>query len=538
VARSTVESQPIETAMGASTVLPGVPLPAWNLPAEVLPEPEPVAEAAPVEEHAESSLDAALLVASMAAATAPVADPPAAAPADGPPAAAQAPGAPTPTSPIEDAVPIAAPPVQSIPAAPPAPPSDVAPSVPADAPGVVSIGGPAPTAAPVAAPSPATAPWDQPAPEAPFAPHDTLPEISAPPVDPAPTDHDWDAAAAALAATAGAATIAHVDESVPHRHGREATEPAAEPARRRFGLRRKAAADQPAPPDDATDPSGAPVDAPVAPPATTEAVVDLPAPVDAVVDLPAPVDAPVALPAPSDAPVDLAAPVGDPVAATADGYPVDVEPQSSDLDDEDRSRRPLVLLAAVGALAVVAAVAAFVWPGLLVSHDDAAAPTPVTSLPSASAPVAPVTLQTPDTAAGYQKLSGPPATALAQAASGTTLDGFTAPVTAVYGTAGVPKATVIAWAATSPTTPASITAAFAGFVNASGVAVTSIAPVATGNLGGSMRCGITSVKGTPATACFWADDASFGAVTVLSPATAAEGATTATAIRLTVETRG
>jgi hypothetical protein len=370
-------------------------------------------------------------------------------------------------------------------------------------------------------------PWDQPGPDAPFAPHDTLAQIPAPQVDAAAEvepREGWDEAAAALGATAVASVTASVepttDEAVPHRHGHDGVAPTTEPARRRFGLRRKAASasDEQALPADEPTPG-----APVGLPAPTAAAVDLPAPVDAPLDLPAPADPPLDLPAPSDAPIGLNAPADAPLDAD---------------DHETASRRPLVLLAAVGGVLVAAAVAAFVWPGLLVSHDDATTPAPLASVPTASAPVAPVTLQTPDTAAGYVKLTGAPATALAQAATGTTLDGFTAPVTAVYGANGVPKATVIAWAATSPATESTITSAFAGFVNASGVAVTAISPVATGTLGGSMRCGVTTVQGAPATACFWADDASFGAVTVLSPATPVDGATTATAIRLTVETRG
>jgi hypothetical protein len=325
-----------------------------------------------------------------------------------------------------------------------------------------------------------------------------------------------------------APAVPSTDEAVPHHHGHDDGAPATEPARRRFGLRRKAATTS----DDATAPAEAPA-APVDLPAPTAAAVDLPAPVDAPLDLPAPTDAALDLPAPADAALDLPAPVDAPLDLSA---PVD--PPLDAADDESASRRPLVLLAAVGGVAVVAAVVAFVWPGLLLSHDDAANPTPVASVPTASAPVAPVTLQTPDTAAGYTKLTGAPATALAQAATGTALDGFTAPVTAVYGANGVPKATVIAWASTAPATESTITSAFAGFVNASGVAVTAISPVATGTLGGSMRCGVTTVQGAPATACFWADDASFGALTVLSPATPADGATIATAIRLTVETRG
>jgi hypothetical protein len=547
VARSTIEPQPTETVMGSSTVLPGVPLPAWTLPAEVLPEPatEVASDPAPEPEHAESALEAAVLVASMSSLASSDTDGSLPSSAGVPPAADTSSWVPSsPVSspfaappPIDDAVQIAPPAPRSLPApeAPAAPTVSVTPDAapsPSPAPsseGVVTIGGsasPAASAALLSAPpetasrtadAPSGAPWDAPAPDAPFAPHDTLPQI------PAPPPADWEVR-----------------------------------SRRRFGLRRTSrgdasaslAPDDVASADDASAPAAgtAVVVAGVAGelPAPTAAPVGLPAPTQAALDLPAPAGqpAPIDLPAPDGVPVaaSMATPMTDAVpvpAVTQSAEPADVDaPAVADAEDDRRSHRTLVLLAAVGGAVVVAAVAAFVWPGLLVSHDDAMAPTPASSMPTASAAVAPVTLQTPDKAATYTKIGGAPATALAQAASATTLDGFTAPVTAVYGENGVPKATVIAWAATSPTSPSSITAAFAGFVNASGVAVTSISPVATGTLGGTMRCGVTTVTGKPATACFWADDASFGAVTVLSPATPADGATTATAIRLTIETRG
>jgi len=53
-----------------------------------------------------------------------------------------------------------------------------------------------------------------------------------------------------------------------------------------------------------------------------------------------------------------------------------------------------------------------------------------------------------------------------------------------------------------------------------------------------MRCGTTTSQGKPATVCFWADSATFGAVTVLAPASPQAAATTALALRTAVETRG
>ena len=53
-----------------------------------------------------------------------------------------------------------------------------------------------------------------------------------------------------------------------------------------------------------------------------------------------------------------------------------------------------------------------------------------------------------------------------------------------------------------------------------------------------MSCGTATVSGAPASVCFWADEASFGSVTVLKPASPAAGAQTAAAIRQGVEKRG
>ena len=69
-------------------------------------------------------------------------------------------------------------------------------------------------------------------------------------------------------------------------------------------------------------------------------------------------------------------------------------------------------------------------------------------------------------------------------------------------------------------------------------AVTDVAPVDAGTLGGQMRCGTTTSQGKPASVCFWADSATFGTVTVLSPASAQAAATTALQLRQAVETHG
>jgi len=132
-------------------------------------------------------------------------------------------------------------------------------------------------------------------------------------------------------------------------------------------------------------------------------------------------------------------------------------------------------------------------------------------------------------------LTGAPADALAKAAAAAVLTGYDAPVSAVYGTGTTPGATVLAWKATRPGSPADVVTAFGGYQGTTGQPVTGIAPVDTGKLGGTMSCGSSVVGATPATVCFWSDDATFGAVTVLKPASATAGATTAVAIRTAME---
>jgi hypothetical protein len=222
----------------------------------------------------------------------------------------------------------------------------------------------------------------------------------------------------------------------------------------------------------------------------------------------------------------------DPVDA-AEAAPVDLEDDDDHgADRPERPRRALLALGAFGGILVLGAVAAFVWPGFLVAEDQpAAAPRPAVSVATK------VTLGAPDSAAGLSKISGAPAAALAKSAAGTDLTGYTSPVTAVYGTGTTPSATVIAWNATGHGAGADVSTAFAGYQQATGQPVTGIASAATGKLGGRMSCGSTVVGTTPASVCFWADDATFGAVTVLRPTDAKAGAATAVAIRTAMETR-
>jgi hypothetical protein len=206
--------------------------------------------------------------------------------------------------------------------------------------------------------------------------------------------------------------------------------------------------------------------------------------------------------------------------------------EDDDSTDAPKSRRPLVALLVLGIVAILGAVAAFVYPGLLVSQD----PEPTAPVVQQAAPKT-ATLAVPATVAGLDSISGAPAAALSAAATSTTLAGFSAPVSAVYGKAGVPGVTVIAWTAASSSPRSSIDAAFAGFQTASSTAVTDIADVPiTGGLTGQMSCGTGTVNAAPATVCFWADATTFGAVTILKPTTAKDGALTAGAVRQAVET--
>jgi hypothetical protein len=201
--------------------------------------------------------------------------------------------------------------------------------------------------------------------------------------------------------------------------------------------------------------------------------------------------------------------------------------------DTSRSRRTLVVVGAVGAAAVLSAVAAFAYPGFLVTQDPAPAPAPVAG---AGAQVAPVmTLQAPASAAGMTKLAGPADAALSAAATRAALPGLSSPVTAVYGTGTQVRAEIVAWKAAAALPESSLATAFAGFQASSQASVTNIAPVASSP--GQMSCGTSVLGAVPATVCFWADDASFGSVTVLRPATPAAAVATATALRMVVEKR-
>jgi hypothetical protein len=390
----------------AATILPGVPLPRWALPAEPVlpdpaPEPEPVPEPAP---RAMAMAGAPAAVAEAVAAPAPAA--PAAAPAAPEPAT---PPAPTPVAVVEVAAVAAAPPDAPAPTRPHSHRRD----------------GSAPS------------PLDEP-----------VPALA--PAAPTPTRAEAYAAAGAAPSTAPWGTP---------------------PA--------------PAPADVATD---------LAPP-TAEQVADL------------------------DAGPDLE---------------TETETETDEAEAAPRSRRPLVLVGAVGGALVLGAVACFVWPGFLVAQDTPV-PQPVRSAPPVAAAV---TLTAPASVNGLTLLPGAPAAALTKAATSTKLTGYTAPVAAVYGTGTTPSATVIAWKAATPGTAADVSTAFAGFQGATGQPVLSVTPVPTGTLGGSMSCGTSTVGATPASVCFWSDAATFGAVTVLKPATATDGAAVADAIRTAMETKG
>jgi hypothetical protein len=205
--------------------------------------------------------------------------------------------------------------------------------------------------------------------------------------------------------------------------------------------------------------------------------------------------------------------------------------------ERPRSRRLFVLLGILVVVLVVAAIVLFVWPGLLTSSsaDDGAAPAAPSSSPSA--PVT-VTLVVPATLAGLSKLSGAADAALRGAVSGTTVAGLTSPVSAVYGKGKVASAQVIAWKATAPPAQDSIDAAFTGFEGSAGAKVTAVQPLAVGELGGRMSCGETTVSKTPSLLCFWADEVSFGSVTLLSPKERAAAETMAALIRAGVEQKG
>jgi hypothetical protein len=196
-------------------------------------------------------------------------------------------------------------------------------------------------------------------------------------------------------------------------------------------------------------------------------------------------------------------------------------------------RRRLVLLAALGLVVVLAAVAVFVWPGLLVGSSDDAEPGAAPTSPAPSAPS--VQLSVPDEIAGLPRIRGSADQKLKEAVAAGEVDGLTDPVSGVYGKGGDPSLQVIAWNAVNPPEQESIDAAFAGFEKSSGAKVTGIEEIPVGGLTGAMSCGSTKVGSSPAVLCFWADAGSFGSVTVLDPKDVATAQATAAAARLDVE---
>ena len=205
--------------------------------------------------------------------------------------------------------------------------------------------------------------------------------------------------------------------------------------------------------------------------------------------------------------------------------------ETGDDDATTTSRHNLVALGALGAVVVLGAVAAFVWPGLLVSHDPDPAPAAIAPV---TAPVAqPVVVTTPASIGSLVKLTGTADAALSKAVTGSALPGLTGPVSAVYGTGTTPAVTVIAWTSTAPVEASSIPAAFAGFLGATSSAVTAISTTPV-SATGEMQCGTTVVAGVPASLCFWADSATFGSVTVFNPATPEAAADTAIEVRAAV----
>jgi hypothetical protein len=251
---------------------------------------------------------------------------------------------------------------------------------------------------------------------------------------------------------------------------------------------------------------------------------------------PVPVLEPLAAPDAAAAPVavateeDLAAPADVP-AGTDNATSADADEDDSDEDGAAASRRPLALLAIVGGVAVAGAVAAFVWPGFLVASEPA--PVPVVPPVSAPAASAPVTLTTPASVGPYTQLTGAPAAALTRAVTASTLPGLSGPVSAVYGTGTTPAVTVIAWNAASPLGASAIPSAYAGFQGATSSVVTDITTTPV-TAGGELQCGTTVVSGAPASLCFWADESTFGSVTVLEPSSPESAADTAVAVRAAV----
>lgn len=237
-------------------------------------------------------------------------------------------------------------------------------------------------------------------------------------------------------------------------------------------------------------------------------------------------------PAVAPAPVQPVPPV-DPSAAVVPAAAVAAAPRGRHAAPapEPQSRRTLVLLLVLGLALVVVAVLLFVWPGLLVSSgDDEAAG----AAPSGGT----VSLVVPATLAGLTKLSGKADDALSSTLEDSDVEGLSDPVSGVYGTGTTPVVQVIAWKAVDPPAQDSVDAAFTGFESSSGADVTAVEQLPTGDLGGLMACGSTTVQDSPAVQCFWADASSFGSITVLDPKDRAAAHATALQVRAGVEKKG
>ncbi len=195
-------------------------------------------------------------------------------------------------------------------------------------------------------------------------------------------------------------------------------------------------------------------------------------------------------------------------------------------------RSRVLLLGLVGLLVVLAAVAAFVWPGFLTSSDDDTSgigpTTPPTTAPS-------VTLVTPATIDGLRRFTGAADKALAASVGKGSVDGLTDPVSAVYGKSTTPVVQVIAWNAVSPPATDTVTAAFTGYEGSTGAKVTALREVTAPGLSGHMECGLATVKKAKTLQCFWADEFSVGSVTVFSPKSRDSATSTATSVRVAVE---
>ncbi|MFC6239112.1 hypothetical protein [Longivirga aurantiaca] len=275
--------------------------------------------------------------------------------------------------------------------------------------------------------------------------------------------------------------------------------------------------------------------------------------------------APVAPPPPSSAPrvdlappvdeprVDLPSPVAEPPTPTTDPAPPSAGPAAGDIEPaalppRGRHAAPappatparggsrLLVLAVIGLLVVLVAVAAFVWPGFLTASDDGEAAGSPTASPSVSALA--VSLSTPDRIDGMRRFAGAADKALDASVAKASVAGLTDPVSAVYGRGTAPLVQVIAWKAVSPPAEDTVTAAFTGFEGSTGAKVTAVREVAVPDRGGHMECGLATVEKARTLQCFWADDASFGAVTVLSASDRQKATSTAVAVRTAVEQTG